>query len=242
MILYVIEMKNFVHIAHQIRLTGSYALLAAHCSLVPVPQTRIVDLNMSWFFIVAECLCAETLLGCSVTLGDAASKVPWEPELHLEPLSWSPPTMLPRRLGGFNGGLSLMTPEPEVHFELLCLTRLLSCWRLSGCNGRLSTITGLLELHLDWSLSTAVSRSCTFSWGRSWIVIISGGVSGGNVKMVWGRWWKDFLVPYILRHLEKLRLDPFTQLYFSEWESCATHSGKWELIREERLPSQFWSW
>jgi hypothetical protein len=35
--------------------------------------------------------------------------------------------------------------------------------RLSGCHGGLSTMTRTLELHLEWGISTSLSRACTFS-------------------------------------------------------------------------------
>jgi hypothetical protein len=77
----------------------------------------------------------------------------------------------------------MTTTEPEVHFELVLPRRELPvpgsvswlsftepllvlplvCWRLSGCDGGKSTMTRELELHLDWSLSSAISRASTFS-------------------------------------------------------------------------------
>jgi hypothetical protein len=77
----------------------------------------------------------------------------------------------------------MTTTEPEVHFELVLPRREvpepgslwwlsftepllglpLVCWRLSGCDGGKSTMTRELELHLDWSLSSAISRASTFS-------------------------------------------------------------------------------
>jgi hypothetical protein len=87
-------------------------------------------------------------------------------------------------------------PEPEVHFELIhwlssaelmlaelmleqMLGLLLTRRGLSGCDGGLSAMTRELDIHLDWSLSVALSRSCTLS---SLIcccrLIILGGVVG----------------------------------------------------------------
>jgi hypothetical protein len=158
-----------------------YAVLAAHCSPVPVkvPRAVFVVSNISWFFISSECSSAKTLLG-------------------------------PKRLSGFNGGLSVMTPESEVHFESLCrwslsnafpcrwasptpgylclsFTESLLCppliWRwLGGCDGGLSTMTRTLEFHLEWRLSTAVSASCTFPWLRGWGMLVIYGEVGGDLR------------------------------------------------------------
>jgi hypothetical protein len=59
---------------------------------------------------------------------------------------------------------------------------------VSGSDGSLSTTARELELHLEWSPSTALSRSCIFSSLRHWCrLVISGGV-GGELKTCLVNW------------------------------------------------------
>jgi hypothetical protein len=147
--------------------------------------------NPPWFFIVTETVLDLTIIQWRTsTWDDTVSKAAWEPELHLELPCWILPISLRRRLSGFNGGLSVITPEPEVHFELLLWSLPLALprrdwWRLSGCDGSLSTMTWELELelHLEWIPSTVLfSCSCTGFWLMHWRrLVILGGV-GGDLK------------------------------------------------------------